>query len=329
MDADRVLLGNLLLSRGQVERAAHLRADEQWQRAARIAPTSTVIAVADGHVLMDGAQLARRSAAELTEVDLTQVAFLGVEADTAYFVHLLPPSDSDGQEDRARETLAAGWKLGTWVPLRQSGEQLDDRDAGLAVTAVALDHWQRSHRHCPRCGARTTMSSSGWSMVCPVDGSEHFPRTDPAVICLVRDRDDRALLARQGAWSSGWFSTLAGFVEAGESAEAALRREVREESGIVVGDGPHDIAYLGSQPWPFPRSLMLGYHAWTDYPAIAVDGKEIHEARWFTREELARACASGEVRLPPSISIARRLVERWYGSELPGDWSRPLGEARR
>jgi NAD+ diphosphatase len=144
------------------------------------------------------------------------------------------------------------------------------------------------------------------------------------VIVLVRDRDDRALLGRQARWAEGWFSTLAGFVESGESAEAAVRREVHEESGVVIADGPDDLRYLGSQPWPFPCSLMLGYHAWTDDPRIQVDGVEIAEARWFTRDELAAACTSGDVRLPPPVSIARRLVERWYGAELPGDWSRPL-----
>ena len=157
----------------------------------------------------------------------------------------------------------------------------------------------------------------------------HFPRTDPAVIVLVRDPDDRALLGRQGRWTEGWFSTLAGFVEAGESAEAALRREVREESGIVIGSDPHAIAYLGSQPWPFPASIMLGYHAWTDDPdTLEPDGEEIVETRWLSREELASACSTGEVRLPPDISIARRLIERWYGGPLPGDWSRPLGLKR-
>lgn len=192
------------------------------------------------------------------------------------------------------------------------------------MTAVALDNWLRTHTRCPRCGTETVFHDAGWSRRCPADGTDHFPRTDPAVIVLVRDRDDRALLGRQVRWPEGWFSTLAGFVEAGESAEAAVRREVQEESGVVVSSATDDLWYLGSQPWPFPCSLMLGYHAWTDDPTVAVDGEEIGEARWFTRDELADACASGEVRLPPPISIARRLVERWYGAELPGDWSRPL-----
>jgi NAD+ diphosphatase len=217
---------------------------------------------------------------------------------------------------------------GTWADLRQAGATLGARDAGLMVAAVALDNWMRTHQFCPACGGPTEPISAGWARRCLVDGSDHFPRTDPAVICLVRDREDRALLGRQGAWTQGWFSTLAGFVEAGESAEAALRREVFEESGVVVGHGTDDMRYLGSQPWPFPRSLMLGYHAWTDAPFIDVDGEEIAEAHWFTREELVTECEAGRVRLPPAISIARRLIERWFGAELPGDWSRPLSVPR-
>jgi len=164
---------------------------------------------------------------------------------------------------------------------------------------------------------------------CSVDDSSHFPRTDPAVIVLVRDDDDRALLGRQVRWEPTWFSTLAGFVEAGESAEAAVRREVEEESGVRIGTRPEDLQYLGSQPWPFPASLMLGYHAFAADPSIHVDGEEIAEARWLSRAELAQACATGEVSLPPAVSIARKLIERWYGESLPGDWSRPLTKPSR
>ena len=329
VDPDRVLLSNLLLSRAVVDRAAERRGDEAWQEQARRDPASRVIVACEGGLLLDSAVNARAS---LVSVPASEVEGLGVSADGDLTYLGL---DDDGAacfawHPNSRDDVdLTAWNDASWGELRQVGELLDPRDAGLAVTAVALDHWRRTHLHCPRCGAPTRWAAGGWSAVCPHDGSEHFPRTDPAVICLVRDRDDRALLARQGVWAQGWFSTLAGFVEAGESAEAALRREVREESGIVLASGPHDIAYLGSQPWPFPRSLMLGYHAWTDDPALSVDGEEIHEATWFTRDELARACAAGEVRLPPSISIARRLIERWYGSELPGDWSRPLSAIKR
>lgn len=115
-------------------------------------------------------------------------------------------------------------------------------------------------------------------------------------------------------------STFAGFVEAGESAEAAVRRELEEETGIVIGPNPDDVQYLGSQPWPFPCSLMLGYHARTSQTEITVDGEEIAEAHWFSRAELLRACTSKEISLPPSVSISRKLIERWFGEPLPGHW---------
>ena len=315
MDADRHLLANLVLARGEVDRLAERRADAPWQAERRRDPRSRVIRVCDGAALVRTQQ---EAAVELDLVpapsvpETADLTFLGVDtADVAYFAEHVDSRDDLPEIDGT-----------SWSDLRMVGAALDSRDAGLMVTAVALDNWLRTHARCPRCGAVTEFNAAGWSRRCPEDGSEHFPRTDPAVIVLVRDRDDRALLGRQGRWAPGWFSTLAGFVESGESAEAALRREIHEEAGVVIADGPDDIRYLGSQPWPFPCSLMLGYHAWTDDPAIDVDGDEITEARWFTRDELAAACASGDVRLPPPVSIARRLVERWYGAELPGAWSR-------
>jgi len=315
MDADRHLLANLVLARGEVDRLAERRADAPWQAERRRDPRSRVIRVCDGAALVRTQQ---EAAVELDLVpapsvpETADLTFLGVDtADVAYFAEHVGSRDDLPEIDGT-----------SWSDLRMVGAALDSRDAGLMVTAVALDNWLRTHARCPRCGAVTEFNAAGWSRRCPEDGSEHFPRTDPAVIVLVRDRDDRALLGRQGRWAPGWFSTLAGFVESGESAEAALRREIHEEAGVVIADGPDDIRYLGSQPWPFPCSLMLGYHAWTDDPAIDVDGDEITEARWFTRDELAAACASGDVRLPPPVSIARRLVERWYGAELPGTWSR-------
>ncbi|MFM7062391.1 MAG: NAD(+) diphosphatase [Actinomycetes bacterium] len=313
MDADRQLLTTLMLARAVVDRAAHRRSDEAWLADRRSSSRSRVLRVNGGGaaIVEDGGRprLDLRPASDVSG-DLT---FLGVDDDdVVYFAEHATERDDEG-----------------WADLRQVGSLLDARDAGLMVTAVALDNWLATHRRCPRCGAATVHHAAGWSRRCPDDGSEHFPRTDPAVIVLVRDRQDRALLGRQGRWAEGWFSTLAGFVEAGESAEAAVRREVEEESGIVIAGGADDLWYLGSQPWPFPCSLMLGYHGWTDDPdTVRVDDDEIVEVRWFTREELATACATGEVRLPPDISIARRLIERWYGAELPGDWSRPLAVPR-
>jgi len=307
------LLDDLVLARSTIDRAAERRADSAWVAQALADPASRFVHVHEGSALLDNDALVLTGSPAF-DVDTT---LLGVDdSGVAFFcVH--------------HEELPRDLKQGTWSDLRMAGSNLDAMNAGLMVAAVALDNWSRSHRHCPRCGGQLSWNEAGWSRRCERDATSHFPRTDPAVIVLVRDEFDRALLGRQVRWEPTWFSTLAGFVEAGESAEAAVRREVEEESGVRIGQGPSDVRYLGSQPWPFPASLMLGYHAYAHDPTIDVDGEEIAEARWFTREELADVCNTGEISLPPAVSIARKLIERWYGSPLPGDWSRPLTRPAR
>ena len=169
--------------------------------------------------------------------------------------------------------------------LRDVGSELGDRDAGLLVHAVGLANWHAAHPRCSRCGAPTRSAKGGSLRVCEADGSSHFPRTDPAVIVLITDGADRAVLGRQAVWPPRRYSTLAGFVEPGESAEQAVVREVAEEAGIAV----REVVYRGSQPWPFPASLMIGYRAVCDPDAEPVpqDG-ELEDARWFTREAAAR-----------------------------------------
>jgi NAD+ diphosphatase len=201
--------------------------------------------------------------------------------------------------------------------LREAAALLNDRDAGLLTHAVALANWHATHTHCPRCGTPTVTVAAGHAQRCPADGSEHFPRVDPAVIMLVTDPDDRCLLARNRRWPERRVSILAGFVEPGESAEQAVAREVGEETGITVAR----VRYVGSQPWPMPQSLMLGFRASAAGDLeIRVDEDEIAEAHWFSRDELRSALASREILLPPPVSIAHRLIESWYGEELPGVW---------
>jgi NAD+ diphosphatase len=201
--------------------------------------------------------------------------------------------------------------------LREAAALLNDRDAGLFTHAVALSNWHATHTHCPRCGSPTVTVAAGHAQRCPVDGSEHFPRIDPAVIMLVTDPDDRCLLARNRRWPERRVSILAGFVEPGESAEQAVAREVGEETGITVAR----VRYAGSQPWPMPQSLMLGFRASASGDLeLRVDDDEIAEAHWFSRDELRSALASREILLPPPVSIAHRLIESWYGEELPGVW---------
>lgn len=203
------------------------------------------------------------------------------------------------------------------VSVRVLAPLLDPDELSLAIHAVGLARWLQSHTYCSRCGEYLYSSQAGHLRVCPSCGAEHYPRTDPAVIMLVTDADDRALLARNPNWPEGRFSTLAGFVEPGETLEDAVRREVAEEVGVRV----ERASYLGSQPWPFPQSLMLGFNAVAETTDLVLDPKEIAEARWFSREELLAAVESEQVVLPPpKVSISRWLVERWYGGELPGAW---------
>ncbi len=309
-DSARTLLVDLALARASADRVEHLRNDKQWLREQWVSSTTRVLRVHRSTFPAVGeSEIAWVSPRDLgdawrnaTDIDsVHEVILLGVENDTTYF--------------------AARWPEGndSWANLRTQGARLSDRDAGLAVSAVALDNWHTLHPRCARCGAESAIGNAGWIRRCRVCDAEHYPRTDPAVIMLAIDDEDRALLGRRADWQPGWFSTLAGFVEAGESAEAAVRREIAEESGVRVGD----VTYLGSQPWPFPCSLMLGYHARAVDTTITVDGTEIVEARWFTRTELQAACESGEAAIPPAVSIARKLIERWFGGPVPGEWGRP------
>jgi NAD+ diphosphatase len=203
-----------------------------------------------------------------------------------------------------------------WGMLRTVGPVLSAQDAGLVVQAQALAEWHRAHRFCSRCGGGLVVSGGGYVLECESCERHHFPRTDPAVIMLVVDDEDRALLGRQPSWPAGRFSTLAGFVDPGESLEQAVAREVMEEAGVEVAD----VTYFGNQPWPFPASLMVGFFARAVSTEVHVDGDEIEEARWFSRGEVLAGAEAGSLVLPGGISISRSLVEAWYGGPLPGHW---------
>lgn len=313
---DSRLLRSLTLARGDLDRAAERRDDATWFDAAWQDPATRVLLVHRGKALVAGDVAGTGDVAALAFVPPAEAAYAGVrvllavEAGVAFSALLV---------DDALEPWDAP-EATRWEGLREVGAALGDRDAALLVMAVALANWHGTHPRCPRCGGATVPAQAGWSRACPADSSQHFPRSDPAVIVLVTDDADRALLGRRAEWPEGWYSTLAGFVEAGESAEMTVVREMAEEAGVVVDR----LDYLGSQPWPFPSSLMLGYRARVaaGSPEARPDGTEITEVRWFTRDEISSGCAAGTVRIPPRISIARRLVEHWYGAELPGSWSR-------
>jgi NAD+ diphosphatase len=302
--------GGIALTRHEVERCTHLRTDEDWLAKAWDDPGTRVLVIDDGQALAkfdDGS-------AELIFVSPTEAPdgtrfLLGVDSDdVAYFGVSGPipdvPAASYGADG------AAGPRRSS---LREAGTLLTDRDAGLMTHAVALANWHAVAGFCSRCGAPTKPEMAGHSRRCTVDGSEHFPRCDPAVIMLVTDPDDRCLLARNAQWPQRRVSVLAGFVEPGESAEQAVAREVHEETGVIVST----VTYAASQPWPMPHNLMLGFLASATGTKITVDEDEIAEANWYSRDDLRAALLSGDLIMPPSLSISRWLIETWYGADLP------------
>jgi NAD+ diphosphatase len=301
-------LGRLALSRSTVDRATVRRTDTDWVAAAWADPRTRVLVVSESQALVRTAD----GRPELVFIPPAEAPegtkfLLGVDADdVAYFGVSVAGGVSRFRSEDEVDVQP--------MSLRQVGAVLSDRDAGLLTHAVALANWHDTHNHCPRCGTPTVPAPAGHLTTCPADGTEHFPRLDPAVIMLVTDPDDRCLLARNALWPKGRMSVLAGFVEPGESAEHAVAREVHEETSITVGQ----IHYLGSQPWPMPRSLMLGFQAVAAAgQQITVDADEIGEARWFTRAQMRAAIDTGELAVAPTSSIARRLIEFWYGGELP------------
>lgn len=323
----------LPLSRATVDRSAHRRADARTVQDAWADPRTRVLLLHEGRLAVvrddDAVHLDLRAPAELPGLapertpDGVLRLFLGDDGDAAYHAVVLPGTawagaatvDIEGVATSTDDLVA---RL-TWATLRDVGHALGDRDAGLAATAVGLAAWHDRHPRCARCGARTEPALSGWTRRCTEDASEHYPRTDPAVIMAVLDADDRILLGHAPHWPERRFSTLAGYVEPGESLEGAVRREVAEEVGVVVGE----VDYRGSQPWPFPASLMLAFVARATTTELRLDQEEITEARWFTREELAAAVAAGDVLLPMRTSVARALIEDWLGRPVDGDRTAP------
>ena len=292
-----------LLSRVGADRADHLRTDVDaaiagWPEALllRVDTRSQVLAV-DNQVVLT-------PAAHFADAPPSDAVFLGRLQDGRHVwavrAELVPPAEGESRV----------------IEPRRGGVAFEDVSAQLVGCALALLNWHDNARFSPADGSPTRPVRAGWARRNPLTGEEEFPRIDPAVICLVHDGHDRAVLARQAVWPERLFSILAGFVEAGESFESCVVREVAEEIGLDVTD----VTYLGSQPWPFPRSLMIGFHALGDpeQEFVFKDG-EIAEAAWFTRAEVREALEAGDwstrtearLLLPGSISIAREIIESW------------------
>jgi len=285
---------NLPLSRSSVDRAAHIRSDASalesaWQSA-------SIIHFNGSEFLTRGTGLALLKADQISGVG--ERIFLGEREGEFFFLWC---SETNIGADEEYKTL------------REISSELSNLEIGLAVHGQAVALWHHKSPYCGQCGLPTTPALGGSVRRCATE-HELYPRTDPAIIVLVKDKDDRILLGRQGVWPEHRFSTFAGFVEAGESFEQCVVREVFEEAGVAVAD----IHYLGSQPWPFPQSLMIAFEATIQDPENArADGEEIVEIRWFTRNDLYAAITEGTLLLPPSISVARAMIQAWYGADRP------------
>lgn len=292
---------------GELDRSAERRRDPAWLGEALANPDTRVLPMHRSRALVRGGD----SCVEPCYVDPATAAalaagapvFLGMANGLAYFTVEL--------DDVAAERLAASRPGWLFSELRPVALRLHTLDAAVFAYARALLWWLARHRHCGVCGSRTAEHDAGHVLRCTNAACDavHFPRTDPAVIALVT-HGECCLLGNQPSWAPEVYSTLAGFIEPGESAEDALRREVLEETGVPLAT----VTYHSSQPWPFPGSLMLGFRAEAASRDVRVDAHEIRDARWFTRGELRREVAAGRVRLPSDISIARRLVDEWLGA---------------
>ena len=289
----------------RMDRAAHLRKnpsslEQLWAKAKIVHFSAGHLAISDG-------------INQLRYLDATQVAGLiksgAFESGERYFLGLdqinsEPYFAWNSPHLNSENDLAPDG----YTTLREIGGELDELQMEIALHAVALSNWHNTHPHCARCGATTSVSLGGAIRTCDKDKSEHYPRTDCAVIVLVRDSQDRILLGRQAIWPEGRFSCFAGFLEPGETFEQCVQREVFEESGIAV----REINYLGSQPWPFPASIMISFEAITDFPESArPDGEEIVAIKWLSRAELKAEISAGTLLLPPDMSVSRKMIDRW------------------
>jgi len=288
----------LPLAVAEVDRSAHLRSDEAYIKSAW--PNASVLQFISEKFASHSNQLTFVNGASLGEYDLQSDYFLGVKDGENFFLRHLND-----------ETLTSEFKS-----LRAIGSFLSPRDIGLAVHAQGLANWHSKHPRCSLCGGPTVVVLAGAVRRCPTDQSEHYPRTDSAIIVLIKNDKDQILLGRQKVWPKYRFSTFAGFVEPGESFEHCVIREVREEAGVELTK----ISYLGSQPWPFPASLMIAFEAITNTPELArADGDEIEEIRWFSRADMKAAIADKSLILPFEISVARQMINAWYGDGADKD----------
>jgi NAD+ diphosphatase len=305
-----------------LDRAAALRGDSAAM-AARLA-AATVLPVWRGKPLLAGSETCSAGWIPSGHPVLAQggpAVFLGLDGGIARFAQDIslwsPEAGAEAVEggvfDASEHRHPALPQDHVFAELRGAMTRLTPRDAELVATAKALLQWHASHGFCATCGAASDVAMAGWQRTCPSCGAHHFPRTDPVVIMLVT-RGNSVLVGRSPGWPQGMYSLLAGFVEPGETLEAAVRREVFEETGVGVGA----VRYLASQPWPFPASLMFGCHARALDRAITIDPAEIEDALWLTREQMVTVMAGAHpgIRAPRKGAIAHFLVAAWLADRL-------------
>lgn len=296
-----------------LDRAAELRGEPRLLERLRAEPGTRVVVVREGRVMLDGDEVRRVAPGEVGEAEW---ALLGRDADgsAVLLASVAPVAEpvfvpAETAAPAADEDTAAGDRA-QWVGLLEFGGRLGSREGELLVSAIALAGWLRDTVFCSACGSRLQTRQAGWAKWCATCESEHFPRTDPAVIVAVTSPDgERLLLGANANWQGRMHSCFAGFVEAGESLEATIHRELAEEAGVRIAR----VEYVASQPWPFPRSLMLGFRAVAASEDARADGEEIIDVRWLSRAEIGSALAGeGPVGLPGEASIAYRLIRDWY-----------------
>jgi len=297
-----------------LDRADHLRRDGDWLAARLADPASRFVPVWRTRNLIRGAQDPRAvwlegAAARALRTQASETVFLGLAGETAYFALDL---SAIGDPEAAPELTDGGAPLGVFLDLRTVGPLVERNEGAILAYARGLVHWHQRHRFCGVCGEATTSVQGGHQRHCrDADcGIQHFPRTDPAVIMLIHD-GEHCVLGRQKIWANGMHSTLAGFVEPGESLEDAVAREVKEEVGLELDE----IHYHSSQPWPFPASLMLGFHATCRNRPLRVDAHELAAADWYSRDALKASPEDDSFRLPRRDSIARRLIDDWLAED--------------
>lgn len=312
---DQAGLPDFPFRRGAHDRLTELRAEPRMVDRAWADPDTRVLVVDEGRLATRADHRGLEFVAP-ADAPAGERMLLGALDGTTYLLVLArhAPQSPVSDELEVSEAAAAGPRpAAELVSLRRMALLLGDPEASLAAHAVALANWHQRHPRCSACGATTTVTQAGAARSCPDCGALDFPRISPAVIMTVIDDDDRCLLAHNAARDESWYSTVAGFVDPGESAESAVAREVREETAIEVDR----LTYLGSQPWPFPSELMLGFSAHARTTDITVDGTEITDARWFDRDLLRTEVEAGTLVIPTTVSISGALISRWYGGELP------------